>query len=210
MEKQEKEYQEEIMQEKDKETQENSMIKKRWFGRGIYGSKDVPIRILDGFIGGAVVLTVVLIIFFAARGGFWVTFDSQGGSEVAKQKVKHGEVVEEPTVPVRPGYVFEGWWNEKEENNWIFDAYTVENDMTLTAKWSPSIINVKFDLNGGTINGKPEAEAKEVIFGETYGVLPTPEKEGSKFSGWFYGGEKITQDTQLLMSGEHILTAEWK
>ena len=29
---------------------ENPMIRKRWFGRGIYGSKDVPIRILDGII----------------------------------------------------------------------------------------------------------------------------------------------------------------
>ena len=25
--------------------------KGKWFGRGIYGSKDVPIRILDGLIG---------------------------------------------------------------------------------------------------------------------------------------------------------------
>ena len=30
---------------------ENPMIKKRWFGRGIYGSKDVPIRVLDACIG---------------------------------------------------------------------------------------------------------------------------------------------------------------
>ena len=34
---------------------------KKWFGRGIYGSKDVPIRILDGFIIGAICFVVILV-----------------------------------------------------------------------------------------------------------------------------------------------------
>jgi hypothetical protein len=39
--------------------------KGKWFGRGIYGSKDVPIRILDGLIGVLIVVIVGMIIFFA-------------------------------------------------------------------------------------------------------------------------------------------------
>lgn len=42
---------------------------KKWFGRGIYGSKDVPIRILDGFIIGAICFVVILVFWFATHGG---------------------------------------------------------------------------------------------------------------------------------------------
>lgn len=62
----------------EQENTENPMIKKRWFGRGIYGSKDVPIRLLDGFIGVIIAVIILMIVFFAVRGGFWITFDSQG------------------------------------------------------------------------------------------------------------------------------------
>ena len=89
--------------------EENPMIKKRWFGRGIYGSKDVPIRLLDGFIAVVVVVIVGMIIFFTVTGGFYVTFETGGGSEVAQQKLRHGELVTEPEEPMRPGYDFGGW-----------------------------------------------------------------------------------------------------
>ena len=50
--------------------EENPMIKKRWFGRGIYGSKDVPIRLLDGFIAVVVVVIVGMIIFLRLLADF--------------------------------------------------------------------------------------------------------------------------------------------
>lgn len=192
------------------DTEKQDVTKKRWFGRGIYGSKDVPIRLLDGLIGVVTAIIIGMIVFFAVKGGFWITFDSQGGSAVEKQKVKHGEFITEPETPVKPGFVFEGWEDEKQELEWDFENFAVEEDMTLTAKWSPAEILVRFDLNGGTLSGKTEAEGKTVVFEETYGELPVPEKEGSTFAGWYYSGNEITEDTQVLTNGEHILTAEWK
>ena len=47
--------------------------KKKLFGRGIYGSKDVPIRILDGLIVGMILLAVVLTVIFSINGGYRVT-----------------------------------------------------------------------------------------------------------------------------------------
>lgn len=44
------------------QTQEAVRPKGKWFGRGIYGSKDVPIRILDGLIGVLIVVIVGMII----------------------------------------------------------------------------------------------------------------------------------------------------
>ena len=68
---------------------------------------------------------------------FTVTFDSQGGSNVASQTVKRGEKVERPSNPTRSGYSFQGWYEEAEcKNAWNFTTDTVTRNMTLYADWS--------------------------------------------------------------------------
>ena len=125
--------------------------KGKWFGRGIYGSKDVPIRILDGLIGVLIVVIVGMIIFFAVRGGFNIVYDTDGGSEVAARKVRYGEFLTEPETPYKPGYTFDGWYTEKEGETvlWYFQSEKVTGDMTLTAHWVPAQFTVKFDYDGG-------------------------------------------------------------
>ncbi|MDO4331630.1 MAG: InlB B-repeat-containing protein [Eubacteriales bacterium] len=205
-----KEPQKGVQDESQKGPQENPMVKKRWFGRGIYGSKDVPIRLLDGFIGIVIVAIVAMTAYFAVNGGFYVTFDSRGGSEVESQKLRHGSLVSEPETPVRPGYTFEGWYLESnEEAGWNFAVDKIEGDLTLVAKWAPAQIMVKFDRNGGIFDDGEQPDFKMVTFGETYGELPVPYKEGSEFLGWYYSGSEITENTQVTMNGEHVLTAEW-
>ena len=185
--------------------------KGKWFGRGIYGSKDVPIRILDGLIGVMIVVIVGMIIFFAVRGGFNIVYDTDGGSEVAARKVRYGEFLTEPETPYKPGYTFDGWYTEKEGETvlWYFQSEKVTGDMTLTAHWVPAQFTVKFDYDGGTGADGSTVESKQVTFGETYGELPTPVKEGSTFGGWEYSGQIITADTVVQMTGEHVLTATW-
>ena len=194
-----------------KQTDEAARPKGKWFGRGIYGSKDVPIRILDGLIGVLIVVIVGMIIFFAVRGGFNIVYDTDGGSEVVAQKVRYGEFLTEPETPYKPGYTFDGWYTEKEGETvlWYFQSEKVTGDMTLTAHWVSAQITVKFDYDGGTDAGGSVIESKQVTFGETYGELPTPVKEGSTFAGWEYSGQIITQDTVVQMTGEHVLTATW-
>lgn len=154
--------------------------KGKWFGRGIYGSKDVPIRILDGLIGVLIVVIVGMIIFFAVRGGFNIVYDTDGGSEVAARKVRYGEFLTEPETPYKPGYTFDGWYTEKEGETvlWYFQSEKVTGDMTLTAHWVPAQFTVKFDYDGGTGADGSTVESKQVTFGETYGELPTPVKRG--------------------------------
>lgn len=185
--------------------------KGKWFGRGIYGSKDVPIRILDGLIGVLIVVIIAMILFFAVRGGFNIVYDTDGGSDVASQKVRYGEFITEPEIPYKPGYTFEGWYTEKEGETvqWYFQSEKVTGDMTLTAHWIPAQITVKFAYDGGTDADGSTQESRQVTFGETYGELPVPVKDGSSFAGWEYSGQIITADTQVQMTGEHVLTALW-
>ena len=153
--------------------------KGKWFGRGIYGSKDVPIRILDGLIGVLIVVIVGMIIFFAVRGGFNIVYDTDGGSEVAARKVRYGEFLTEPETPYKPGYTFDGWYTEKEGETvlWYFQSEKVTGDMTLTAHWVPAQITVKFDYDGGTDADGSDMESKQVTFGENYGVTYRNTKE---------------------------------
>lgn len=185
---------------------------KKWFGRGVYGSKDVPIRILDGFIVGAVAVAVFLVFWFATHGGYIVTFDTDGGSQIEEQTLKHGELVKKPDTPVKPGYEFQKWVTSQDESlakEWFFEVDQLQNDMTLYAVWTPAQVTVKFDLDGGNVDGKTQVDDKTVTYGEPYGELPVPEKEGCQFDGWVYSGEIINTDTVVTMTGEHVLTARW-
>lgn len=198
--------------EQEKEQKENPVAKKRWIGKGIYGKGDIPIRILDGMIIGFVITIIVLVIVFALNGGYHVTFESDGGSEVAERILGYGEYVEVPQDPVKPGYEFVYWVTSQDEylaEVWNFSENKIEGDVTLYAVWEPAEMVVKFDLDGGTVSGESKVSDKMVVFGETYGELPIPEKEGYLFDGWVYSQQVIKEDTVVFMTGEHILTARW-
>ena len=65
-----------------------------------------------------------------------VTFDSQGGSEVASQTVTVGTAAARPDDPARSGYSFQGWYTAADgDTAWDF-ADPVQTDMTLYARWS--------------------------------------------------------------------------
>ncbi len=181
----------------------------RRFGRGIYDKTDTPIRLLDGFIAGIIIIIVVMVAVFAIFGGFTVSFNTSGGTEIASQKLRYGNYVEEPEEPVRQGYIFAGWYYEGHENEtWDFSVGTVGGDLELIARWEPAKVTVKFDADGGQM---PDGtESMEVTYQEEYGELPIPQKEGCRFAGWMYSGEEITAESVVAMPGEHVLTALWE
>ncbi len=185
-------------------------VKKRsgWFGRGIYTSKDVPIQLLDKCIAGSIILVIGMIIYFAVNGGFMISFDSRGGSEIAPQKLRYGKLIERPEDPRKQGYEFAGWYYENDgEKDWNFMANQVTGDLTLIARWEPAAITVKLDPAGGSL---PEEQMSlQVMYQGVYGELPVPEKEGAVFAGWIYSGEIITEESEVWMPGEHVLTASW-
>lgn len=189
------------------------MEKKKWFDRGIYKSTDVPIRLLDKLIAVFIMIIILLVIVFAVNGGYIVSFDTDGGSHVATQKLRYGQYVAEPEMPVKPGYVLKKWVTSKDESlarKWFFETDKVEGEQTLYAIWEPALLTVKFDLNGGSFNEKAASREKQVTYGEVYGDLPVPKKAGARFSGWLYDGKIINDSTVVTMTGEHVLTAQWQ
>lgn len=66
---------------------------------------------------------------------YTVSFDTAGGSAAPEsQTVAYDSLIAEPAVPVRDGFVFDGWGADGKI--WDFKKDTLKGDLTLTAQWS--------------------------------------------------------------------------
>ena len=82
---------------------------------------------------------------------YMVTFDTDGGSEVASQKVKEGRKATKPTDPTKNGFAFDGWYLDGEP----YDFSTpVTNDITLVAMWKKASVKTIYVLTNNVTAGK--------------------------------------------------------
>lgn len=131
---------------------------------------------------------------------YTIAFESNGGTAVTGQRVKHGSKAAEPEVPTKAGYTFGGWYSDSKLNISYSFTTTVTGNLTLYAKWMANY-TVSFDSNGGSAFA-----ARTVTEGEALSNLPAPSKEGYIFQGWFRDsdlslifaeGSTVTADTKL-------------
>ena len=76
-----------------------------------------------------------------AAAKYTVTFNANGGSEVAPQVVESGNAATKPTDPTKDGWVFAGWYTSADGGKTLTDtAYDfdtpVAGDITLYAAWN--------------------------------------------------------------------------
>lgn len=68
-----------------------------------------------------------------------------GGTEVESATVKAGGKLTKPIDPIKDGDIFDGWYisdtDFSSDNRWSFIGYTVTENMTLYAKYTPEIIS---------------------------------------------------------------------
>lgn len=104
--------------------------------RGLYKHVNISVKALDRIIIGGLVALVLVLWFGISQGGYTVSFDSNGGTDVAAQSLKYGDCVEIPEPPSREGYEFTGWYADEEMCVlWDFDT-PIENSFELFAGWS--------------------------------------------------------------------------
>ena len=95
---------------------------------------------------------------------------------VVKFDSEYGEL---PEVK-KDGYTFNGWKNSNGEFVSSDTLYNVPEDINLYAEWNLITYDIKYNLNGGTLNEAPPSyntESKDII-------IPSPTKEGYNFIGW--------------------------
>ena len=86
---------------------------------------------------------------------YTVTFNSNGGTEIAPKEVVSGLKIEEPSTPTKDKYLFKGWYEDSTFSK-KFDFNTpITSDMTLYAKWeaanSINEIRLAGDFQYGTV-----------------------------------------------------------
>lgn len=127
-------------------------------------------------------------------GAYTVTFQSEGGSEVASQ-IRANTPADQPADPTKEGYTFIGWY--KGEEKWNF-ADAVTEAMTLTAKWQLNQYTITFDTAGGS-----EVPSITQDYGTAITPPAAPTKTGYTFAGW-------DRESPTTMPAENItLTARW-
>ena len=135
-----------------------------------------------------------------------VTFDVQGGSEIAAQQVQTGKSAVRPENPERVGYAFAGWYTSADTSGSEYDfTAAVNDDVTLYAKWTPNMYAVTFDSQGGSA-----VDAQQVAYGG-YATQPaTPTRAGYTFVGWTTDAAGTTPyGFGMPVTGGITLYAKW-
>ena len=138
-----------------------------------------------------------------------ISFNSNGGSSVADLTQDYNTSVTAPTNPTKEGYTFNGWYLDEDLSIvYVFDKISDEN-ITLHAKWSVSIYDILYTLDGGTNSvNNPLTYHYET---ETI-TLEEPVRVGYTFLGWFNNvnltGNPVT-NIVLGSTGNKNLYAKW-
>ena len=128
-------------------------------------------------------------------GAYTVTFQSEGGSEVASQ-IRANTPAARPADPTKEGYTFIGWYNG--ESEWNFET-PVTADLPLTAKWQINRYTITFDTAGGS-----EVAPITQDYGTTITAPANPAKTGYTFAGW-------NREIPTTMPAENMtITARWQ
>jgi uncharacterized repeat protein (TIGR02543 family) len=165
-------------------------------------------------------LCAVCALFFACGpkpggddggGGFTVTFNSNGGSNVASiSGVESGTGIDKPADPTKDGFDFAGWYKEAALTTlWNFASDPVTANTTLYAKWvaEGSTFTVTFNSTGGSA----VATLTGVESGARISAPAAPTRSGFTFDGWF---KEVTLTTQWNFNTDTVtasitLYAKW-
>ncbi|QGG49673.1 InlB B-repeat-containing protein [Lysinibacillus pakistanensis] len=114
---------------------------------------------------------------------YTLSFETNNGTNMDEQKIVAGEKAEIPVTPVKSGYLFAGWFKDKElKTPWNFATDRVTEDITLYVKWEAdqSQYVLDFDANGGS-----PVPSQTITSHMTATKPPNPTKEGHIFAGWY-------------------------
>ncbi len=154
---------------------------------------------------------------FLKKINYTVSFETDGGSAVPETVVVNGKTVAKPDDPTRDGDLFVGWYADAQfKQPFAFDAQSINADTVIYARWSeastsPAEHSIRFDLG---YSDAPAIEAMNTYGGKVFD-LPTPERDGYEFRGWWVSmlndSEKLTYECKdgAALDASTTLHALW-
>ncbi len=133
---------------------------------------------------------------------YTVTFDLGYGGLSFTQQVEEGQKVKKPETPQRNGYNFVDWIDSNQDH-WVFNGFTITDDITLYAVWSdPLEYTIRFVNDDGSLLATDVA-----CYGETAaynGTTPIAANQDPHYYYTFAGWDK-----PLLIEGDMTVTATY-
>ena len=125
---------------------------------------------------------------------YTISFDTNGGSDVASITQDYGSEITAPANPTKVGYTFKGWEP-------AMPATMPAKDMTVKAVWEINVYTVTFD------NDRKTSDV-EVEYGNPVAKPADPTKTGYTFVAWYLDGKAY--DFATPVTGDITLVAQWK
>lgn len=141
-----------------------------------------------------------------------VTYDAGSGNVTGDTNVKYNLGTEYgKKLATRTGYTFMGWYTKANGSGTKVletDIVTDEKEHTLYAYWSNKAITITLDPRSGTLSER----SIKAEYDKEYGTLPTPERKGYTFEGWYTsasGGDRVTEFSVCKDEKDATLYARW-
>ncbi len=133
---------------------------------------------------------------------YTVTFNSNGGSSVAKQTVESGKTATKPKDPTKTGYTFVKWQLDGKDYNF---STKVTKNITLVAVWKGNpTYTVTFNCNGGNCS----VYSENVTGGFKVTKPANPTRNNYTFKGWYLNDKLFDFNTPINSS--ITLVAKWE
>lgn len=138
---------------------------------------------------------------------YTVSYDVNGGNALPQnsKEVTFDEQYGPLQTPTRTGYIFAGWYTEKENGSRILTNTKVSNpsDHTIYAQWTPITYSISYDAAGGTLGEK--APTTNLKYDEVV-EISYPTRQGYDFSGWTASGNLNTETAKFGSSKNNVST----
>ena len=150
-------------------------------------------------------------VYAIIKEGYWISFDSDGGSIIDSQFVLNGDklTLNKSTTPTKPGYTFNGWYNDSTK---VENGATVTNPMTLKAHWTAAEVNYTINYWQQKVTDDKNATDAQ----KTYEYVSAETKKattGTKISatnsktykGFKYNANNSSKDVEISGDGTTII-----
>lgn len=144
---------------------------------------------------------------------YTITFDANGGDcrIVSWATGKDGRLPflpdEESGDISRDGYTLKGWYTKATGGVQVTTSTVFKSDTTIYAHWTTKpTYTITLNATGGTVS----PSKKETDEAGRIASLPTPERTGYYFSGWYTtrsGGTRVTENT--VFTKDQTIYAHW-
>ena len=150
-------------------------------------------------------------VYAIIKEGYWVSFNSDGGSIVDSQFVLHGDnlVLDKSTTPTKPGYTFDGWYNGLTK---VKNGATVTSPMNLTAHWKAAKVNYTInywqqkvtDDKNATDTQKTYEYVEAITKKATTGTRVSA-TNSKTYKGFKYNANNSSKDVEISGDGTTII-----